>query len=136
MIHFTFADRLIVILVGTGDLDWAFSGLSSRPRTARSCANSQRELKAPCFVNYGVEAVVPARRWRTVTPIALSLSAERRRIDPLRVRDRANRKTAPSGRMRQPPLGLVYVFKLRLVPGGLDALPRTASLPERSEVPR
>ena len=38
--------------------------------------------------------------------------------------------------IEQPPLGLVYVFKLHLVPGGLDALPRTASFPERSEVPR
>ena len=78
------------------DLEWAFSGLPV-------CVTDQGEVFCELvpaadhtmLAHYGIQDATRARRWRTVTPAALPLSAARRRIHPGRLHNPAERKKAP-----------------------------------------
>jgi CRISPR-associated protein Csb2 len=87
--------------VALADIEWAVSGLhlgadaetgeivdENRPLLVRADDDAMLD-------HYGVGASNPARVWRTVTPAALPQSACRRRIDPHRPHDPAERKGAP-----------------------------------------
>jgi CRISPR-associated protein Csb2 len=83
-----------------GDLEWCFSGLNLG--TNYQTGEVIDEI-GPLLVvqadhgmlrHYGIEQAYPARVWRTVTPAALPQSAARRRIDPIRLRELAERKGA------------------------------------------
>ncbi len=80
------------------DIAWGFSGLDlgidygtgevlrqGRPVLTRT---DDRTMLG----HYGIDGPVEARLWRTVTPAALPQGAARRRIDPSRLRDRAEWK--------------------------------------------
>ncbi len=70
------------------DLAWAFSGLhlGSDPATGE-VLDAHRPLLLEAadrrmLSHYGIGDAPPARRWQSVTPLALPESARRRRIDP------------------------------------------------------
>ncbi len=73
------------------DIAWAFSGLhlGSDPATGEIRDGDLPLLVAAAdrrmLAHYGIENAAPARRWRSVTPLALPESAARRRIDPERL---------------------------------------------------
>ncbi|MBV9590546.1 MAG: type I-U CRISPR-associated protein Cas5/Cas6 [Hyphomicrobiales bacterium] len=84
--------------IAAEDIAWAFSGLALDfdPKTgevpeggAELVPSEERTMLA----HYGIGDVAPARLWRSVTPVALSERAARRRIDPRRMREEAKGAT-------------------------------------------
>ncbi len=82
------------------DIVWAFSGLhlGSDPITGEVRDDDRPLLVAAAdqrmLAHYGIEDAAPARRWRSVTPLALPESAARRRIDPERLAKERGRPLA------------------------------------------
>lgn len=77
----------------SGDLEWAFSGLSLDAGRSDASPRLVPAAERGMLWHYGVEGDKPARVWRTVTPAALPQRAARRRIDPARRRAEAKAGT-------------------------------------------
>jgi CRISPR-associated protein Csb2 len=77
--------------IATGDIAWAFSGLSLADPITGEVRDDTAELVAASddtmLAHYGIENA--ARLWRTVTPATLPERVARRRIDPCRAHEEA-----------------------------------------------
>jgi CRISPR-associated protein Csb2 len=84
--------------IPAADIAWGFSGLDLRvsEETAELLNLNLPVLSSSqddaMFFHYGIEDKKGERLWRTVTPAALPQGAARRRIDPSRIHERAERK--------------------------------------------
>jgi CRISPR-associated protein Csb2 len=78
--------------MSTGDVRWAFSGLPVVSDNGEILCELAAGGDRGMLEHFGVDNPVPARVWRSVTPVALPLKAARRRIDPDRVQERAEQK--------------------------------------------
>jgi CRISPR-associated protein Csb2 len=80
------------------DLEWGFSGLhlGADYETGEIIDEDGPTVTAAAegsmLRHFGIEPALPAQVWRTVTPAALPEEAKRRRIDPSRLHDPAERK--------------------------------------------
>ncbi len=72
-----------------GDVEWAFSGLLILSEQGEILCELATASERGMLVRYGLAPAAPARRWRTVTPVALPPQTARRRIDPARRRAEA-----------------------------------------------
>ncbi len=80
--------------LSVGDIEWGFSGLelSDIDEATGEVLNDRSLVRATderMLGHYGAVDEKHSRRWRTVTPAALPERAERRRIDPMRVKEEA-----------------------------------------------
>jgi CRISPR-associated protein Csb2 len=80
----------------SADIDWSFTGLDLvDPTTGEILATLTSAEQRTMLRHYGLSANETRRVWRTVTPAALPERAARRRLDPQRLADPAERKDAP-----------------------------------------
>jgi CRISPR-associated protein Csb2 len=80
----------------SADIGWSFDGLDLiDTATGEIFATLSAATQRTMLRHYGLSATETRRVWRTVTPAALPERAARRRIDPQRLADPAERKDAP-----------------------------------------
>jgi CRISPR-associated protein Csb2 len=105
--------------ISHGDVEWAFSGLhlGTDYETGEIMDGTAPILAVHTDLgmlrHYGIERAPPARVWRTVTAAALAQSAARRRIEPARLRDPAERKGAPERTAEQNRAACAVIQSLR-----------------------
>jgi len=99
-----------------GDIEWAFSGLdlSDTDEATGEVLKDRSLVRATderMLGHYGAGDEKKSRRWRTVTPAALSESAGRRRIDPMRVKEEAKNGAERRGEIERASSAVVSALR-------------------------